>query len=883
MFGKKLLIIVTLLIMRGRRAKGGTASTCKDDILYSVFGSLAAYSLLVILILVLYNFRKKRKKNSKDKKQKKKSVEGERNHVYDEDIDDIRGDRRRQDSGFIASSNESIVPFPEVCDETPKRSPSMPNLSTHCNQNNKEVNSDTHNGEPQSRAHMKSTGVSVHQRNNMATVATSTDDLIPDDASDSYIRTEFETVVIKKKSVHCTGLDFGIAGIFIKDFDEKEIAFKRGNLDAGDEVLSINDYPLTGLSDMEAFSFFAKSGPDVKLRIIKGRFLSKVESSSIMSDSSLNSDAKADNTNHTQNDIGRLPRVISDANNLSLDLTTAQQSQARNVCCDINYKPINGVTPNLDDHALGNVMTHSKHVSTDENCNQTFSNGYQPHSRNSSNDKTRHSWNSSFEQGFISRTSSSENIRHSRHSSNENNRHNSHSSDGNNRNSYHSSDELERNLYTSRLLNNDTARCMQSSLVSNQRPSLKDASSVSIFTAESFARRSDGQPTEREALYYQDQLLRQQALSVDQTSYGDNASSGLTDQYSQGTSALLPENVVLKRGYNNDYIVPANYGKVPSCKSLYATRTREASPSKRTSSQVLIPSPKSISPLAITAANAHRNATVTSMSSGSPVSPMSTSSLSLSIGSRYNGGQDAYRMIPSEYNNMQIRADHHETDSPTSKSYSEEIDADVMRYMTKKYSEPRFVNGHRKNPPPYSSTHTTVDTPPGAFGLTESDDSKNVILRRSATSVSNVLRSRPHSLIENGVSSGFESHNEQKNINVNEKRKHPQRTHSLPAVKHLEMRPRTAKSFLEQQQRVTKKQTPKKLRQIYSQENINRRKSIDSGTLRKLAEEIQVNPALGGEYPFIAQLLGESQFSASERRAQGLYRHKSTEALSSQF
>ncbi|XP_057316139.1 uncharacterized protein LOC130657187 [Hydractinia symbiolongicarpus] len=883
MLGKKLLIIVTLLIMRGRRAKGGTASTCKDDILYSVFGSLAAYSLLVILIFILYNFRKKRKKNSKDKRQKKKSVEGERNHVYDEDIDDIRGDRRRQDSGFIASSNESIVPFPEVCVETPKRSPSMPNLSTRCNQNNTEVNSDTENDEPQLKAHMKSTGVSVHQQKNMATVATSTDDLIPDDASDSYMRTEFETVVIEKKSVHCTGLDFGIAGIFIKDFDEKEIAFKRGSLDAGDEVLSINDYPLTGLSDMEAFSFFAKSGPDVKLRIIKSRFLSKVESSSIISDSSLNSDVKPDNTNHTQNDFGRLPRVISDANNLSIDLTNAaQQSQARNMCCDINYMPINGVPSNLGDHTLGNVMTHSKHASTDENCNQTFLNGYQSHSRNSSNDKTRHSWNSSFEQGLISRTSSSENIRHSRHSSNENNRHNSHSSDENNRNSYHSSDELERNLYTSRLLNNDTVRCMQPSLAPHQRQSLKDASSVSIFTVESFARRSDGQQTEKDAqLYYQDQLLRQQALSIDQTSYSDNASSGLTDQYLQGTSALLTENVVLKRGYNNDYIVPANYRMVPSCKSLYATRTREASPSKRTSSQVLIPSPKNISPLAITTANAHRHATVTSMSSGSPVSPMSISSLS--IGSRYNGGQDAYRMVPSEYNNIQIRADHHETDSPTSKSYSEKIDADVMRYMTKKYSEPRFVNGHRKNPPPYSSTHTTVDTPPTAYGLTESDDSKNVILRRSATSVSNGLRSRPHSLIENGVSSGFELHNEHKNINVNEKRKYPQRTHSLPAVKHLEMRPRTAKSFLEQQQRVPKKQTPKKLRQIYSQENINRRKSIDSGTLRKLAEEIQVNPALGGEYPFIAQLLGESQFSASERRAQGLYRHKSTEALSSQF
>jgi len=43
-------------------------------------------------------------------------------------------------------------------------------------------------------------------------------------------------------------------------------------------VLSINDYPLNGLTDMEAFSFFTKSGPVVKLKVIRGVYLEKGKS-----------------------------------------------------------------------------------------------------------------------------------------------------------------------------------------------------------------------------------------------------------------------------------------------------------------------------------------------------------------------------------------------------------------------------------------------------------------------------------------------------------------------------------------------------------------------------------------------------------------------------
>jgi len=201
------------------------------------------------------------------------------------------------------------------------------------------------------------------------------------------------------------------------------------------------------------------------------------------------------------------------------------------------------------------------------------------------------------------------------------------------------------------------------------------------------------------------------------------------------------------------------------------------------------------------------------------------------------------------------------------------------------------------------------------------------------------------------------------------KRKHPKRTHSMPAVKQSDMRPVAAQAFLNdqsnrsndlsqqqqqqlppsiqltqqfsrqeqqlsqpsvvhqyqvasttqqpssveqqnQQQQATDQttvaatsdttqqhlsaattnnpyqQSPKKTRtrqQRAEEESFNRRKSIDSGTLQKLAEEMYENPVLGGEYPILSQLLGESQFSASERRSQGLYRYKSTEALYSQF
>lgn len=49
-----------------------------------------------------------------------------------------------------------------------------------------------------------------------------------------------ETVVIQKRSFNCTGIDFGIGGVFVKDFDRKDISFKKGELSVGKNLLNIS-------------------------------------------------------------------------------------------------------------------------------------------------------------------------------------------------------------------------------------------------------------------------------------------------------------------------------------------------------------------------------------------------------------------------------------------------------------------------------------------------------------------------------------------------------------------------------------------------------------------------------------------------------------------
>jgi len=44
------------------------------------------------------------------------------------------------------------------------------------------------------------------------------------------------TVVIQKNSFNCTGIDFGVGGVYVKDFDKSEISFKKGELFVGELV-----------------------------------------------------------------------------------------------------------------------------------------------------------------------------------------------------------------------------------------------------------------------------------------------------------------------------------------------------------------------------------------------------------------------------------------------------------------------------------------------------------------------------------------------------------------------------------------------------------------------------------------------------------------------
>ena len=49
----------------------------------------------------------------------------------------------------------------------------------------------------------------------------------------TYQVKKHETVIIQKRSFNCTGIDFGIGGVFVKEFDKKDISFKKGQFSVG--------------------------------------------------------------------------------------------------------------------------------------------------------------------------------------------------------------------------------------------------------------------------------------------------------------------------------------------------------------------------------------------------------------------------------------------------------------------------------------------------------------------------------------------------------------------------------------------------------------------------------------------------------------------------
>ena len=65
-----------------------------------------------------------------------------------------------------------------------------------------------------------------------------------------------ETVVIQKRSFNCTGIDFGIGGVFVKDFDRKDISFKKGELSVGKNIILYFDFVI--LETVQKFLIFVR-------------------------------------------------------------------------------------------------------------------------------------------------------------------------------------------------------------------------------------------------------------------------------------------------------------------------------------------------------------------------------------------------------------------------------------------------------------------------------------------------------------------------------------------------------------------------------------------------------------------------------------------------
>ena len=65
-----------------------------------------------------------------------------------------------------------------------------------------------------------------------------------------------ETVVIQKRSFNCTGIDFGIGGVFVKDFDRKDISFKKGELSVGKNIILYFDFVI--LETEQKFLIFVR-------------------------------------------------------------------------------------------------------------------------------------------------------------------------------------------------------------------------------------------------------------------------------------------------------------------------------------------------------------------------------------------------------------------------------------------------------------------------------------------------------------------------------------------------------------------------------------------------------------------------------------------------
>ncbi|XP_065681876.1 uncharacterized protein LOC105844115 isoform X2 [Hydra vulgaris] len=723
-----------ILLIHLSQVKASFPSECKDLVLYSTLGTFGGCLFISSFILFIVIRRKKR-----NFKENLEHVKGKRNKLFEEDF--ICKVRERHDTKFIPPCNESILPFPDILQL--QKSFSMPNLTKN---SSLVENYKKNDGKFINSACSSEILNCLHIKQFRSFGAQTDYNLVPT-----------EKVIVEKKSADCVGLDFGTAGIYIKNVDADEVFFKQGCLVA----VTSSKFQTEVVQNENFFSFDGCLNSPEYSKLHK-----KTECLSVHQDIPVTLDCLYDKQDKLINSY-----PLEELSNKS-DFSAALQGML--IESDSNSQKEGSFIKTFfsRDEPFNRLVFEESQLKSDIRCNFV--------DENSSKNVYNKTFNKRPYQSCHKRASSNESLQINKI-------------------------KICKPLGIERFNRTQSAE----NIPLNINSQLKRSFSHDNQTYE--------QPcygyTQKKFQYLYENHLNQR--------FNDGEYNDLLDQKRNSGDYLnlyasnntRKENMMVKRGYNYDYIVPIT-NCVPAINNLYNTRCQ------KNRSTVINFNKLNVESMFLSSLPSQSNTFFLKKDSGRV--PYSTKN-------------------PPSYESTQ--------NNMTKKDHG------IIDYI--KYNEARYSCSHLKEPPLYSDYIQVI----------------NMVSNTNVNQSKNKSTPLPYDV-------NIETKCNDKLLDVKDgsisKRSYPKRTHSMPAVRHIDERSRIAKTFLiDEDVKTPKKVQNKLIKSAYC----NRRKSIDSGTLKKLAVELQNNPELGCEYPMISQLLCESQFTAIERRGKNLYRNKSTEAI----
>ncbi|XP_065058249.1 uncharacterized protein LOC135686027 [Rhopilema esculentum] len=226
----RLLLLATVCSLPACVNGAEISTECRTIIIASVLGTLAACTAVSIGLLI-YVCRRARNNAMRESQRK----------MVTEECD-----------GALHFRNEmSLQQGPDESDSGGERS-SSPNRD--------DMTSDSKD------AHYRTVSV---PRGNVSDMSTQT-------GEDPLTRAKHQLAVLEKRQDGGTGLGLAVAGLYVKTVCSDLILRSGCSVEPGDEILSINGQQVEGMSDVEALALLTKSGPTVLLEIVKKSFIDRV-------------------------------------------------------------------------------------------------------------------------------------------------------------------------------------------------------------------------------------------------------------------------------------------------------------------------------------------------------------------------------------------------------------------------------------------------------------------------------------------------------------------------------------------------------------------------------------------------------------------------------